>query len=399
MGSVKEINNLLRLRWCAFLSCIVAFGHHSYVCQAHDATLQGARPDIQAINFDSLQAALDALPEQGGVVRLPAGHFKIDEPLRITRGDVTMVGAGRGTHIENMNTNGAPAILIQHSMGEKPKREDRLWRIRVADLRVSGNPDSGHGIEARYIQELFIQSTTISHNGGDGIHCYYCAEDARISDCLVTYNEKSGLHIDGNHDTIVSANQLEENFDAVRCIDGYNLTMTGNNLDDHLGDGVVLDNFYGSVISGNMIEQSKGVGVILSRGCYGVTLSANIMINNQRGGVDLRSANSCTVSGNTIASNQPFGCRIASPCKHLTVTGNNFSADFVTPDGYKRVADGGIVLQQPTSVLITGNVFQNPGFQNPGKEANLTNDVERAVTFSDNLAVKPSNQRESKRSD
>ena len=48
------------------------------------AKLPGARPAIEAINYPTLQAALDALPATGGIVRLPAGTVEINEPLRIT---------------------------------------------------------------------------------------------------------------------------------------------------------------------------------------------------------------------------------------------------------------------------------------------------------------------------
>ena len=50
--------------------------------------------------------------------------------------------------------------------------------------------------------------------------------------------------------------------DAVLCTDSFNLTMTGNNLDDHLGNGVVVENTYGSITSGNMIEECKGFAVV-----------------------------------------------------------------------------------------------------------------------------------------
>jgi len=159
----------------------------------------------------------------------------------------------------------------------------------------------------------------------------------------------------------VPANQFEENHDAVRCVDGYNLTMTGNNIDDHLGNGVVLDNFYGSLITGNMIEQSNGIGIILDRGCYGVTVSGNTLSFNQSGGMDLLSANSITISGNTMQSNLTFGCRIATDVSHVTVAANTFSNAFVTPDEFQREADGGIVLEEPSDILIMGNSFVRPG--------------------------------------
>jgi hypothetical protein len=34
---------------------------------------------------------------------------------------------------------------------------------------------------------------------------------------------------------------FEENQDALHCLDGFNLTVTGNDLDDHLGHGVVIE--------------------------------------------------------------------------------------------------------------------------------------------------------------
>ena len=79
------------------------------------------------------------------------------------------------------------------------------------------------------------------------------------------------------HDIVVVGNQFEENQDAVVCKDGFNLCMTGNNLDDHLRHGVVIENTYGSVVSGNMIEECNGIAIILDRDCYGITLSSNVI--------------------------------------------------------------------------------------------------------------------------
>ena len=99
---------------------------------------------------------------------------------------------------------------------------------------------------------------------------------------------------------MVSANQFEENRDALRCVDGYNLCMTGNCLDDHLRDGVVIENTYGSVVAGNMIEECAGTAIVLDRDCYGITLSANVIAHETSGGIDLRDAHGCTVSANTF---------------------------------------------------------------------------------------------------
>ncbi|MBI4657854.1 MAG: hypothetical protein HY735_03210 [Verrucomicrobia bacterium] len=83
------------------------------------AALPGARPEIHAADYPSLQAAFDALPQQGGVVRLPPGTFEIDRPLVVSRSDVLIQGAGTATHIKNINRSGMPALLVQHPDGRK----------------------------------------------------------------------------------------------------------------------------------------------------------------------------------------------------------------------------------------------------------------------------------------
>ena len=322
--------------------------------------LAGARPDIDASQFPTLQAALDALPASGGVVRLPAGVFKIQKPLVVRYGDVLIQGAGAATHIINTSDQGTPAIQIQHAEGAEVKKEDRLWRVMLSNFRVTGNEQSGHGIEARYIEEIFLQGMTVSHHGGDGIRLDHCYEDPRICDCLITYNGGVGLNLLGCHDIVVAANQFEENNDAVHCTDGFNLCMTGNCVDDHLQHGVVIENTYGSVLSGNMIEECQSIAVIMDRDCYGNTVSANVIAHNG-GGVDLRDAHGCTVSANTFTIMRENAIRVGPNSGRITITGNNFSNSYVGEDTIKRrandLAAAGVTLEGANDLVISGNVF------------------------------------------
>lgn len=326
------------------------------------ARLPGAAPVIDAADYPSLQAAIDALPEAGGTVRLPPGTFDIDEPLRIAVSDVLLEGAGTATHIRNVNGEGRSAVLLQHPSGAD-NRKGELWRIRLANFRLTGNDTSGHGIEARRINEIFIEGVTVSNHGGDGVHLYYCYEDPRICDSLITYNKQTGLNLIGCHDIVVASNQFEENRDAVRCIDGFNLCMTGNNLDDHLGDGVVIENTYGSVVSGNMIEECNGTAIVLDRDCYGVTLSANVIAHEATGGIDLRDAHGCTVSANTFTIVKKDAVRIGPGSGRIAVCGNSFSDSYIGDGKIKRTPDdrgaAGLTLEGTTDVAIVGNLFSS----------------------------------------
>lgn len=364
------------------------------------ALLPGARAELDAAQFPSLQAAFDALPLEGGVVRVPPGTFEISQPLVLSRGDVLVQGSGTATHIKNMNTEGQPALIVQHPDGEKVKAADRLWRVMLSNFRITGHEKSGHGIEAILVNEIFIQGVTVSYHGGDGIKLDRCYEDPRVNDCLITYNKATGLSVPGCHDIVVSGNHFEENRDAVRCFDAFNLCLTGNCIDDHLGDGVVIENTYGSVVSGNMIEECDGRAIVLARDCYGITLSSNVIAHNG-GGVDLVDAHGCTVSANTFpllklppkakdGSQPPL---LETRCLHIgqdssriTVSGNTFCDSYIGEGTVRRKIDdqlaGGIVLEGTRYVSITGNTFSSVP-----KAVELREPASENILFSTNLMI------------
>lgn len=373
---------------------------HSGIASESKTILPGARAEINAAEFPTLQAAFDALPSEGGVVRLPPGTCEIAQPLVVSRSDVLIQGAGTATHIKNVNTEGQPALVVKHPDGDKVKTGDRLWRIMLSNFRITGNEQSGDGIVAIFVNEVFIQGVTVSYHGGNGILLDRCYEDPRVSDCLITYNKQTGLDLPGCHDIVVSANQFEENRDAVRCFDSFNLCFTGNCVDDHLGDGVVIENTYGSVLSGNMIEECDGRAIVLARDCYGITLSANVIAHNG-GGIDLVDAHGCTVSANTFVLLKPpakgkdgtptapldtRALRIAPDSGRITVVGNTFCDSYIGEGATKRkVADqlaGGIVLEGTSDVAIIGNTFSGVP-----KAVELREPPSQRVLFSNNVLI------------
>lgn len=385
-----QISNLILIAVVTAGICFLMIGQSGTAQQLVDR-LPGSRADIDAARFPSLQAAFDAVPEGGGIVRLPAGTFEIAEPLILSRGDVLLTGAGTATHIVNRNEEGKPAIILQHTAGNEVNQDDRLWRIMLSNLRVTGNEKSGHGILATQIQEVFLQGVTVSNHGGDGIQLDHCYEDPRVSDCLITYNKGVGLNLLGCHDIVVSSNQFEENQDALHCLDGFNLCMTGNCVDDHLGEGVVIENTYGSVLSGNMIEECNGTAVVLDRDCYGITISANVIAHNGAG-IDLRDAHGCAVSANTLTILKTNALRIGPNSGRITITGNNISNSYVGEATIKRRVDdmaaAGITLDGASELAIVGNSFASVR----PHAIELTDTPSKRVVFSSNVLTDVSSE-------
>ena len=341
------------------ISAVVWFSSGAVTPKA--SALPGALPTIDAANYPTLQAALDAVGENGGMVRLPAGTFEISQPLLVHGDDVCIEGAGTATHIKNMNTDGLPAVVIahrEHSRGANDRNKE-LWRVRLANFRITGNEASGDGIIAHNVNELFVDGVTVSYHGGDGMKLSYCYEDPRIVNSLITYNKQTGLNLVGCHDIVVSANQFEENQDALHCFDGFNLCMTGNCLDDHLGRGVVIENTYGSVVSGNMIEECQAAALVMDRDCYGNAVSANVIAHNGAG-VDLRDAHGCAVSANTFTIMKTDAVRVGPDSGRITIGANSFSNSYIG-GGLKRNTNdreaAGMVIDRGQNVFVTGNGF------------------------------------------
>lgn len=336
---------------------------------------------IDAAQFDSLQAAIDAVPAKGGVVRIPPGEYALSRPLVISRSETRIEGAGAATKIVNCSTDGQPAVIVRPATWETDTKA-RLWRVQLADFRICGDPNAvdakstqpkgGDALLCQGVQELYVSGLSIDHHGGNGINLIDCFEDARISDSIITYCRQVGIRLENCHDIIVNANQLEENQDALHCIDGFNLCMNGNNVDDHLGNGVVIENTYGSVVSGNMIEECNGTALILDRDCYGITLSANVIAHHLSGGIDLRDAWGCTVSANTFVLVNQHSLKVGPASGRITVTGNTFCNSHIGgatkrpiehPQPISRDLAYGVLLDRTSDVTLSGNVFS--GLRNP----------------------------------
>jgi len=359
------------------------------------AASQPGKRVLDASKFDSLQAAFDAVPANGGVVYLPPGDYELGSPLIVRTPETRIEGAGASTRLINKNTEGQPALHIRPDDYATNQRA-RMWRVQIGNFRISGNEKSGDGLLCQGIQEVFVHGLSVDHNGGHGINLENCYEDPRVSDSILTYNAKAGLNIYSGHDIVVNANHFEENQDAVRCADSFNLCMNGNNLDDHLRHGVVIENTYGSVLSGNMIEECNGTAVILDRDCYGITISANVIAHELEGGVNLKDAHGCAVSANTFVIVHQFGVRVGPNSDRIAITGNSFSNSYMGDGKDKRPAEHknpmgrdageGVLIEDAQHVNITGNTFTGlsaGAVQAKGKSgkliisANIVTDINR----------------------
>ena len=165
----------------AVLLCVIAIG---FVVSRRNGATAGDPPNmadgpaavIDAAKYPNLQAALDAVPKAGGLVRLPPGNFEITAPLVLTRENTRIEGAGAATHLINRNQQGKPALILRPAdRADQP--QSRVWRVQLADFRISGNPKSGDGLLAEGVNEIYIHGLSVDRNGRHGVNLIDCYED------------------------------------------------------------------------------------------------------------------------------------------------------------------------------------------------------------------------------
>ncbi len=67
--------------------------------------------DLKTVNpGESIQAAIDSLPVEGGIVELAAGTYNINSSLRINKSNVTMVGVGIDS--TTITTSADPMVFV-----------------------------------------------------------------------------------------------------------------------------------------------------------------------------------------------------------------------------------------------------------------------------------------------
>ncbi len=301
---------------------------------------------LRAGDYTTIQKAVDALPPEGGTVFIPAGIYKISEPIIVNKSDVSLIGAGTGTILLNTSEDGKNTIELLGTE-EKP-----IWRVKVSDMHMKGNEKCGNAIYANWVNEISLSDMWIDYHGKSGIYLDYCVENPRVYDNNIAYNKEMGVLLDGCHDIVVSANQMEENGIGIYGKGLYNATVTGNNIDDHIKNCIYFINTLGSIITANMLENCKGESVILDEKCDGIVVTGNTF--RMPGVLSVIKARGVVITGNAFDCSGSSALEVKESIL-ITVSGNIFSG---SGEGVDRVY--GMVMSNVNNVSISGNTIVKP---------------------------------------
>lgn len=230
---------------------------------------------INALDYPSLQEAIDALPPGGGVIRVPAGTYRLRTGLVITRGNVTLLGEGSNTVIRPDDPTNLPIDLLTV----------RAPQTRLIGLQFDGaasSPDLtsgtcgivfdgyvGPNAPPRLVQHCFMENVVVTGCSRYGVLMRDTILMTAIN-CEIVTNKGGGLRLQGT--------MPGGNCDALRFIACAFSSNGGIGVD--LGDALVPPDTTGTGMAGITflgctIQSNEGSSIGNDLSLIGVAVNAH----------------------------------------------------------------------------------------------------------------------------
>jgi len=296
-----------------------------------------------------IQRALDALPESGGEVVLPAGRIEIHQPIILSRDNQTLLGAGAATILHLADNANCPVIILGEPLNDPSQT---IRHLKVAGFFIDGN----RAHQQRELWQLQGEGSEIRNNGitvqnvsdstVENVTCARCRSGG-----LVTTRDVRRL-------TVRNLTAFDNEFDGLACYQTEDCLFTGLYLHDNPGAGISLDlDFNGNVIS-NAVLTANDLGVFMraSRGNQFCDISIR---NSRHYGVFMAHAEQQTPRGwepvpRTECAQNTFTNLAARDCGGAAFRINNDTCTnnvIIRPE-FDGNAQGGLSLAQPDLVAV-----------------------------------------------
>jgi hypothetical protein len=291
-----------------------------------------------------IQRALDALPENGGEVDLPAGRIEICQPVILSRDHQTLRGAGAATILHLADNANCPVVILGEPLNTPTQT---IRHLKVAGFFVDGN----RAHQQRELWRLAGEGSEIRNNGitvqnvGDST-----VEDVTCARCrsggLITSRGARRL-------TVRNLTAFDNEFDGLACYQTEDCLFTGLSLHDNPGAGISLDlDFNGNVVS-NAVLTANDLGVFMraSRG----NQFYNVSIHDSRHfGVFMAQAGIPTARGwepvpRTECAQNSFTNLAASDCggAAFRINDDTCTNNVIIRPIFDGNAEGGLSLARP----------------------------------------------------
>ncbi|HUX57237.1 MAG TPA: right-handed parallel beta-helix repeat-containing protein [Bacteroidales bacterium] len=192
-------------------------------------TVGGTKAEIQGYTNEAIQIAIDALPSEGGIVKLNAGKFIMKAPVRL-KSNVKLIGSGSETLLERVDGYHS-RFIIDADFGE---------------LKLTVDDASGFevGMSVQITENVTVRNCEISGCTNMGLHPGTGSPNSLIEGNN-SHDNKVGMFICWRvHHSIVKNNQFHNNSDC-GISTGHkdtDVVFSNNHIYENGGDGVYFRN-------------------------------------------------------------------------------------------------------------------------------------------------------------
>lgn len=222
---------------------------------------------------DDLQAALDALPDDGqpATLCLAAGDYPLDHLLHIGRDRTTVRGAGPTTVLRLRDGLAQPVMVIGDYRQPQPQQPIRV--VAVLDLQLVG-ARSEHEFMPEY---PYLSNSAVVIRAGEHIRLAgLVAHDCR-SACLLSER--------GSQDLLIEHNEVHHAaWDGISFNSTRRVRLLGNDIHDNAAAGLTTEELDDSEIRGNRLAGNGSQGLYLANARHNRFVD-NRFIDNRRAGV------------------------------------------------------------------------------------------------------------------
>lgn len=357
---------------------VAANNSHALSKQQADYICDGTDDDVQ------IQAAIDALPANGGKVIQTEGTFNTTSTINILSDNITLSGFGAGTIIKSVADN---QIVIQ--LGNAETMVDNCIIESMEIDCNNGSYTSSSGIKCYKTTNCVIRECEVHHVSNnhecievDGINSDLLIIKCHVHHAGISASDSDGIEINSTASYItVQDCVIHDCQDDGIDTDGTSFIKVVNNyIHDIVTSGIEYNSNDGEINS-NYIE-GAGTGIFIGSGCErinvesnkiesnvngikiyptkGTSVIGNTIWDNSENGIHMleysgQYTTSCIINDNVVNNNHHSGIFVQHAASNVTISDNlilNNNLDYVTPTHYH-----GIELYSTSieSFIITGN--------------------------------------------